>query len=156
MSQVENRSVETPAQSTAKSSDVWVGTPTTPEQGEGWTYFAGCALMIAGIMRFFDAMWAFYYKGAIPSNLQNALFGHSLSTYGWLWLGVSIILFLSGLGVFVRSQISRWIGVFAGALGAITAIWWMPYYPVWSLTYIGLSVLVVYALAAHGQREAAA
>jgi hypothetical protein len=33
---------------------------------------------------------------------------------------------------------------------AISAIWWMPYHHVWSLTYIGTGVLVVYALAAYG------
>ena len=156
MSQVHNQSVETPARTPAASDEVWVTTANAYEQGDGWIYFSGVALIIAGIMRFFDSMWAFAYKGAVPSNLQNALFGHSLSTYGWLWLGVSLVLFLAGLGVFVRSQVSRWIGVFAGAVGAVTAIWWMPYYPVWSLTYIVISVMVVYGLAAHGQRQATA
>jgi hypothetical protein len=28
----------------------------------------------------------------------------------------------------------------------------MPYYPVWSLTYVGLGVLVVYALVTYGGR----
>jgi hypothetical protein len=32
---------------------------------------------------------------------------------------------------------------------AITAVSWLPYYPVWSLVYIGLSVLVIYGLLAH-------
>ena len=49
-----------------------------------------------------------------------------------------------------RSQIGRWVGITAGAIGAISAIWWMPYYPIWSLTYIALGVIVVYALAAYG------
>lgn len=121
--------------------------------GYGWLVFAGIALMVAGVMRLFDAIWAFRYHGAIPQNLQNALFGTSLSTYGWLWLVVAIILFVSGLAVMVRSQLGRWIGIIAGAIGAISAIWWMPYYPIWSLTYIGICVFVIYGLAAHGQRE---
>jgi len=32
----------------------------------------------------------------------------------------------------------------------ISAIWWMPYYPIWSLTYIAIGALVIYALAAYG------
>lgn len=121
--------------------------------GEGWLVFAGIILMVAGVMRFFDALWAFHYHGALPENLENALFGHSLSTYGWLWLGVSAVLFFSGFAVMLRSQVARWVGIVAGALGAISAIWWMPYYPVWSLVYIGIGVLVVYGLVAHGQRD---
>ncbi len=156
MAQVRNQPVQTPKQTTGTATnEVWVSTPSY-ESGEGWIYFSGVALMLAGIMRFFDSMWAFAYNGTVPSNLQNALFGTDLSTYGWLWLGVSIVLFLGGLGVFVRSQISRWIGIAAGALGTISAIWWMPYYPVWSLTYVAICVMVIYGLAVHGQRQATA
>jgi hypothetical protein len=122
-------------------------------KGEGWLVFAAIALGVAGIMRIFDAIWAFRYHGAVPENLQNALFGTSLKNYGWLWLIVGIILILCAFGVVARSQFSRWIGIFAGAVAAISAIWWMPYYPIWSLTYIALGVLVIYGLAAYGSRE---
>jgi asparagine N-glycosylation enzyme membrane subunit Stt3 len=110
-------------------------------------------LGVAGIMRIFDGIWAFRYKGAVPDHLQNALLGTTLKNYGWLWLIVGILLILCALGVMARSQISRWIGVFAGAVIAISAIWWMPYYPIWSLTYIGIGVLVIYALVAEGGRQ---
>ncbi len=123
---------------------------------DGWLVFAGIALSMAGVMRFFDAIWAWTYKGAVSENLQNALFGHTLSTYGWLWMGVAIVLSVCGLGVLVRSQISRWVGMVAGAFAAISAIWWMPYYPVWSLVYVVMGLLVVYALAAHGGRRVTA
>jgi hypothetical protein len=125
------------------------------EETSGWLTFAGVVLMVGGIMRLFDAIWAFSYHGTLPSNLEDALFGHSLKTYGWVWLVVAIILFVCGIGVMVRSQVSRWIGIVAGAILAISSIWWMPYYPVWSFVYIAIGVLVIYALGAHGQREAA-
>jgi hypothetical protein len=124
--------------------------------GKNWLYFAGFALMIVGVMRIFDAVWAFGFKGPVPSNLQHALFGDSLSTYGWLWLVVGIVLIVCGSGVLAQNQLSRWVGVFAGGLCAMTAIWWMPYYPVWSFTYILLGVAIVYALAAHGQPDSTA
>ena len=126
------------------------------ESGAPWIVFAGIMLMIAGVMRFFDALWAFHYHRALPENFQGAVFGHSLSTYGWIYLAVAIVLFLAGLGVFVQSQVARWIGVAAAAFAAISSIWWMPYYPLWSITYIGLGALVVYALVAHGGRRESA
>ncbi len=126
------------------------------EKGGGWLIFAAIVLGVAGIMRIFDAIWAFRYHGVLPENLENAIFGHSLKTYGWVYLVVGIVLIACAGGVVARSQISRWIGVFAGAVMAISAIWWMPYYPVWSLTYIGVGVLVIYALAVHGEREVTA
>jgi len=118
----------------------------------GWVAFAAIALTVGGIMRIFDAIWAFRYHGAVPQNLANAIFGHSLKTYGWVYLVVAALLLLCAFLLFQGSQFARWIGVTAGAIAAISAVWWMPYYPIWSLTYIGLGGLVIYALVAHGSR----
>ena len=122
-------------------------------KGEGWLFFAAIVLGIAGIMRIFDAIWAFSYHGVLPENLENAIFGHSLKTYGWVYLIVAIVLIVCAGGVAARSQISRWIGIFAGAVMAISSIWWMPYYPVWSLTYIVIGILLIYGLAVYGGRD---
>ena len=84
------------------------------------------------------------------SESRRCLFGTSLKTYGWVYLIVGIILILCSLAVLGRSPLGRWVGIAAGAIGAISAIWWMPYYPIWSLTYIALGVFVIYALAAYG------
>jgi hypothetical protein len=124
-------------------------------RGSGWVVFAAIVLITGGIMRIFDAIWAFRYHGALPQNLEEAVFGRSLKTYGWIYVVVAAVLIVCGFLLFSGSQLARWIGVAAGAGAAISAIWWMPYYPVWSLTYIGLGGLVVYALVAHGGREEA-
>jgi hypothetical protein len=123
-------------------------------RGHGWIVFAAVVLGVAGIMRIFDAIWAFGYHGTTPQRLEDALFGTSLKTYGWVYLVVGIVLLLSSIAVMNGSQAGRWIGVAAGAIGAISAIWWMPYYPIWSLTYIALGIVVIYALAAYGGAEA--
>jgi len=46
----------------------------------GWLTFSALVLIIAGIMRVIDAIWAFSYHGSVPDNLQGALLGHSLAT----------------------------------------------------------------------------
>ena len=121
-------------------------------RGQGWIVFAAVVLGTAGIMRIFDAIWAFSYHGAIPANLQGALFGHSLKTYGWIYLVVAAVLIMCAFLVLSGSQVGRWLGIVAGAIACISAIWWMPYYPIWSLAYIAIGALVIYALAAYGGR----
>ncbi len=64
------------------------------------------------------------------------------------FLVVGVILILCGLAVIAGSQIGRWVGIAAGEITAISAIRWMPYYPIWSLTSSALGVIVIYALAA--------
>ncbi len=119
-------------------------------QDEAWLAFAAMVLFVAGFMRIFDAIWAFRYHGELPQGLEGAIFGHSLKTYGWIDLVVAAIMFGSAFLVLRRSQIARWVGVVAGAILAISAVWWIPYYPIWSLMYVGLGVLLIYALIAHG------
>ncbi len=121
--------------------------------GEGWRFFAGTILGLAAIMRFFDSIWAFRTHAALPDSLSGALFGDNLKTYGWIYLIVAIILLVCSVGVVRGNQFSRWVGMVGGGLLVFSAIWWMPFYPVWSLTYILLGSLVIYALTIYGGRE---
>ena len=127
----------------------------------GWLIFSAVVLIVAGVMRIFDAIWAFRYNGTVVDNLHDAFFGHSLTTYGWIWLIVGIILIGSGFLVLnptpsLTADIARWIGIVAAAIGAITAVTWMPYYPVWAFIYIALAVVVIYGLAAREEEAPAA
>jgi hypothetical protein len=122
-------------------------------EGSKWLVFSAILLVLAGIMRIFDAIWAFSYNGPVVDDLHDAIFGHSLTTYGWVWLIVGLILVGAGFNVMLSgtavAQVARWIGIVAAGIAAITAVPWLPYYPVWSLVYIGLAVAVVYGLVAH-------
>ena len=124
----------------------------TADQSYGWLLFASIVLICAGIMRILDAIWAWRYSGVVPAEFQSAVLGHNLDTYGWLWSIVGIVLILAGVAVLKRSQWARWIGILAGAILTITAIAWMPFYPVWSLIYVFVGIFVIYGLAAHGGR----
>jgi hypothetical protein len=80
-------------------------------------------------------------------GLQGAVLGHSLTTYGWIWLITGVILIAAGALLFgpgdrPASEISRWVGIIAASLGAISAAFVLPYYPVWSLLYVIISVMV--------------
>jgi hypothetical protein len=120
------------------------------ERGAGWVLFAGIVLIWGGIMKIFDANWAFRYHGVLPSNLEAGIFGHSLKTYAWVDLGVAAILLICGVLVIKGSRFARWVGIIAAVIAGVSAIWWMPFYPVWAFVYIVIAALVVYALAVYG------
>jgi hypothetical protein len=126
----------------------------------GWLTFSAVVLIVAGIMRVIDAIWAFRYNGSIPDGLRGALLGHSLTTYGWIWLITGVILIAAGALVLGPSdrpgaEISRWVGIIAASLAAISAIFVMPYYPVWALVYIAIAIMVIYGLSAHYSEQTA-
>ena len=66
----------------------------------------------------------------LPGNLEAAIFGHSLKTYGWgVYLAAATVLILCAFLVLSGSHVGRWVGIVAGATGCISAIWWMPFLP---------------------------
>jgi hypothetical protein len=119
----------------------------------GWLVFAGTVLGLAGFMRFIDAIWAFTYSGALPDNLDGGVLSSNLTAYAWAWLIVGAVLVIASIMLLVRSQFARWIGVVAAVIQGLSAMTWMPYYPIWALTYVGLAVLTFYALAKYGGRQ---
>jgi hypothetical protein len=123
------------------------------EAGSGWLFFIGTVLGLAGFMRIIDSLWAFRYNGALPDGLKDAALGDSLTTYAWVWLVVGCVLLMASFLILVRSQFARWVGFFAVTLGALSAMTWMPYFPIWSLTYVGIAVLTFYGLVRHGGRH---
>jgi hypothetical protein len=122
------------------------------ERGSGWLFFAGTVLGLGGLMRIVDAIWAFQYNGDLPQRLQDGVFGDNLTTYAWVWLIVGILLLVSSVMILNRSPFARWVGFIAATIAAVTAMTWMPYYPVWSLVYVGIALLTFYALARYGGR----
>ncbi len=118
--------------------------------GSGWITFSAVILVFAGLMKIFDSIWAFRTDGKLDSIGTHATLGSEISNYGWYWLFLGVVLILAGFAVVGGSQLGRWIGIGAAAFAAIGTMAWMPYYPIWALTYFIIAILVMYGLAAHG------
>ena len=123
----------------------------------GWLTFAGVLLIVTGIMRIIDSIWAFSYNGTLVDKLHGALLGHSLTTYAVIWLIVGITSAATGYMVTrpgsLSAEISRRAGMAVAGFNALLAMTWMPYYPVWALLYIAIGLVVIYALVVYFDEE---
>jgi hypothetical protein len=124
------------------------------EEGQGWILFSMIVLFVAGIMRIFDGIWMVHNSNTAQA-LTGGIFGSSLKSYGWIYIVVGGLLLLVAASLMSGSEVGRWTGVAAGALLAISSVWTMPYYPIWSLAYIAIGVGLIYGLSVHGGKEPA-
>jgi hypothetical protein len=124
-------------------------------EGRGWILFSMIVLLTAGIMRVFDGIWMIHNGNQLHIYLQGSLLGTNLKTYGWLYLLVGIVLILSAFALMGGSELARWIGVFAGVVLTVSAVWWIYYQPIWALVYIGIGIAIIYGLCAFGGKEGA-
>jgi len=122
-------------------------------KGTGWIVFAGSLLVVSGVFKIFDALWAFKYHDQINKDVQTIVFQRDLNSWGWVWLVVGIILILAGFAVVSRAPWARWVGIIVASLAAISFLPWIYFQPLWTILSVTLAILVVYALAAYGGRE---
>jgi hypothetical protein len=116
----------------------------------GWLSFAAAVLVVSGVFKILDALWAFKYDDEVSQEVQTVLFENDLESWGWVWLVVGIILILAGFAVVSGSRWARWVGIVAASLAAISFLPWIYYKPLWTILSVTLAVLVIYALGAYG------
>ena len=130
--------------------DAEVGVDFAEERGDGWVAFAGVLLLILGTLNVTQGIAAVADSSFFVHNTHYVI--GSLNTWGWVVMCVGFVEWIVGLGVFVRSQLSRWTGVVVLSINAIAQLLMMPAYPWWSLTIFTLDVLAIYGLIAYGRR----
>jgi hypothetical protein len=119
-------------------------------RGANWLAFAAALLAVSGIFKIFDALWAFKYDDDVSEEVQTVVFARDLTSWGWVWLVVGIVLIAAGFAVVTGAEWARWVGIVAASVAAVTFLPWIYYQPLWTVLSVGLAVLVIYALAAYG------
>jgi len=124
------------------------------DRGYGWIVFAGVLLLLLGTLNFIEGFAAIGNAHFFTANAHYIT--GSLNTWGWVVLCIGVIQWLVGVGVFVKNQFSRWVGVVVLAANSIAQLLMIPAYPFWSLSIFALDILAIYGLIAYGKRISSA
>jgi hypothetical protein len=139
-------SVHAPPQRSSASYDGYYD----EDRGVGWVVFAGVLLLILGTMNAIEGIAAIGNAHFFVGNARY-VFG-DLNTWGWVTLCLGALQVLVAVGVFVKNQLARWLGVLVLSLNALAQLLMMPAYPFWSLSLFAVDVLAVFGLVAYGKR----
>ena len=111
----------------------------------GWWVFAGTLLLIAGVLNIIWGIGAIGDAKFFVADQKYII--SSLHTWGWVTLILGVLQLLAGLSLFYGGGFGRWVGMFAAALSAISALLSIPAYPLWSLCIFALAIIILYELA---------
>jgi hypothetical protein len=124
-------------------------------RGMGRVTFAGVLLLIVGTLNIVYGIGALD-DANIFVNEKRYIFTN-LNTMGWVMIVLGIIQLSGGFSLLAGNVYGRFIGIVAGSLGAIAALFSIGGNdPWWSLGIFFLSVWVVHGIIIYGADETAA
>ena len=122
----------------------------------GWIGFAGIMLVIVGAIDFFQGVIALaedeYF---VPTG--SGFLVVDLTAWGWIMLLWGVLLVLAGLGLVSGQGWARWFAIVVVSVNFIAQLGFLgnSQNPVWALTGITLSIIVLYALTARWSESTA-
>ena len=119
-------------------------------RGYGLVLFASVLLVVVGCFNLIHGIAAIANAHVFTAN-AHYVFGN-LNTWGWITLIVGVLQLLAAAGVLAGNQPTRWFAVAVLGLNAIDQMFFIPAYPLWSLTIIAMDVTALYGLCAYGSR----
>ena len=122
----------------------------------GWIGFAGILILIVGMLDFFQGLIALFRDNYYVVSAYGFIIV-DLTKWGWIMLIWGVLLVLAGMGLLGGQAWARWFTIVLVSLNFIAQLGFLgnSQYPLWSLTTLGLSVIVLYALTARWSESAA-
>ena len=113
----------------------------------GWVAFAGLLMIVIGVLDFFQGLIAIIRSGYYVLTPQQIIV-FDLTAWGWITLIWGIVLALTGAALLSAKSWARWLTIVVASLNFIVQLGFVgsSQYPLWALTILGLTVLVLYAL----------
>jgi hypothetical protein len=113
----------------------------------GWVGFAGLLMVVIGVLDFFQGLIAIVRNNYYVLTPQQIIV-FDTTTWGWITLIWGIILVIAGYALLSGADWARWFTIVAVSLNILVQLGFVgsAQYPLWALTVLTMSILVLYAL----------
>jgi hypothetical protein len=120
---------------------------TSGETWAGWIRLAGIMMLIVASIDFFEGLIAII-RGEYYAVTPNQIIVFDLSTWGWLTLIWSVVVFFTAFGLFSGATWARWVTIVVGVFNVLGTLGFVgsAQYPLWALTALTLNIIVLYAV----------
>ncbi|MCD2191904.1 hypothetical protein LQ327_00680 [Actinomycetospora endophytica] len=121
--------------------------------GIGLVTYAGAVLILAGFFEVIEGLTGVLRPAVYVAGGDHMLIALGYSGWGWLHLALGVLSVVTGVAVFALRPWACTVGIVLAGLSAIVNLAFIPAYPIWGVVLIGVDLLVIYALVAHGARH---
>jgi hypothetical protein len=116
----------------------------------GWIGFAGWLMIIIAMLDFFEGLIAII-RSEYYTLTPNQIIVFDTTTWGWLTLLWAIVIGFAGFGLLTGATWARWFAIVVGSINFVEQLGFFgsSRYPLWALTVLALTAVVLYALIVH-------
>jgi hypothetical protein len=111
----------------------------------GWITFTAVLAIIIGTFNVLSGFGAVFSDERVE-ELGDVLYGINIDAWGWFWIIIGALQVLTGVLIFQRSELGRWLGVLWATLAAALTVMVIFVAPLWTAVVITFEVLIIYAL----------
>gem|GEM_PF-6948318 len=113
----------------------------------GLTALAGTLMLLVGLWNIAIGIVALSRSHIyVTAPVAGYTFRWNLTGWGWADIGFGILVFATGLSVFLGMAWARYLGAVLAVIGAVGHFLLLPFTPIWSILVIALYALVIWAL----------
>jgi hypothetical protein len=121
--------------------------PPARSSGRGWVLFAGLMLLASSALNAVYGFSAIYRDDYVAE--EEFLYG-PVSLWGWLAVGIAVVMLITALGLFARSPTASLFGILIAGLNAVVHLLAIGANTGWSILVIAVDALIIYGLSTHG------
>lgn len=118
----------------------------------GWVGFAAIVMILEGLFQGIAGLVGIFRSSfyLITNHSSQMLVFSNIHAWSWANLIVGIVVLLAGISLFSGATWARVVATIMAVFAAVANLLAITLYPLWSIIGITLSVLVIYAVIAHG------
>jgi hypothetical protein len=110
------------------------------------TAFAATLILISGFFHVLMGIEAIV-RGAFFIRVSNYLYMLSTAAWGWIHLGLGVLLVACALALYARAPWAAMVGIVLAVLSIVDNFLFLPYSPIWALLNVAIGVFVIWSLA---------
>ena len=119
----------------------------------GWVIFAATMFAIVGVFNFIQGI-VFLVEDTWTVLTPDSILVFDLTTWGWILLILGLVEMVVAWGILSGQTWAQVVGIIIATIAAVLNLLSISIYPIWGLIILALQVLVIYALAVHGDEVA--
>lgn len=119
----------------------------------GYTVFAVAIMFVLGLWQVLAGITA-VVRSSLFAAPPGYVYAFDIGVWGWVLIVLGVLLVGAATVVVLGRDGGDTAAIWLACLGMVANFLVLPFYPIWSLTIIGLSVTLLWALTTRGRMQA--